>query len=327
MTITTRTASTTVPELPDSILSCPPSPSLSLSLSSLVSVSTTPATDEPSFDEFSEKECESAKNTAIGQLPTAITNTVMSGGKKPSEFAGGKDRYLPDYLLNRVNAEGKPPLLLRPLAALLEFFKIYGFGQTNCASCATAVAETLEKNDVYQAMPKLRGADVKGIMGLPVNSGKSFDERLTKLQQLKTGDELLTKLQQLKSTDDPLTILQQLKLEDELNGVIVIHRPARWQWLPGATQGHACNLIKFKDSNLIHFFDAQKKTHLSFDLSISQQEKPLNSTDQKKLSNQEAQISKFLGPIGAGGIDLYMKKIHEDINEKTGASAPVQQTA
>ncbi|EKN3386315.1 TPA: hypothetical protein PXI74_003013 [Yersinia enterocolitica] len=233
----------------------------------------------------------------------------MSGGKKPSEFAGGKDRYLSDYLLNRVNAEGKPPLLLRPLAALLEFFKIYGFGQTNCASCATAVAETLEKNDVYQAMPKLRGADVKGIMGLPVNSGKSFDERLTKLQQLK-------------STDDPLTILQQLKLEDELNGVIVIHRPARWQWLPGATQGHACNLIKFKDSNLIHFFDAQKKTHLSFDLSISQQEKPLNSTDQKKLSNQEAQISKFLGPIGADGIDLYMKKMHADINKKAGASAP-----
>lgn len=171
-------------------------------------------------------------------------------------------------------------------------------------------------------MPKLRGADVKGIMGLPVNGGKSFDERLTKLQQLKPGDELLTKLQQLKSTDDPLTILQQLKLEDELNGVIVIHRPARWQWLPGATQGHACNLIKFKDSNLIHFFDAQKKTHLSFDLSISQQEKPLNSTDQKKLSNQEAQISKFLGPIGADGIDLYMKKMHADINKKAGASAP-----
>ncbi|EOW7155133.1 toxin glutamine deamidase domain-containing protein [Yersinia enterocolitica] len=316
MTITTRTASTTVPELPDSILSCPPSPSLSLSLSlslsrslsSLVSVSTTPATDEPSFDEFSEKECESAKNTAIGQLPTAITNTVMSGGKKPSEFAGGKDRYLPDYLLNRVNAEGKPPLLLRPLAALLEFFKIYGFGQTNCASCATAVAETLEKNDVYLAMPKLRGADVKGIMGLPVNSGKSFDERLTKLQQLKPEDKLLTKLQQLKSTDDPLTILQQLKREDELNGVIVIHRPARWQWLPGATQGHACNLIKFKDSNFIHFFDAQKKTYVECHLN--------------NIVGKGAEISKFLGPIGAGGIDLYMKKMHADINKKAGASAP-----
>ncbi|MHA3366149.1 toxin glutamine deamidase domain-containing protein [Yersinia enterocolitica] len=302
MKVTASAPPDNLAESPGSTLSRPPpSPYLRLS--------TTPATDELGFDEFSEKEWELAKNTAIGQLPTAITNTVMSGGKKPSEFAGGKDRYLSDYLLNRVNAEGKPPLLLRPLAALLALLGIHGFGQTNCASCATAVAETLESNVLHQAMPKLRGADVKGIMGLPVNSGESFDERLTKLQQLK-------------STDDPLTILQQLKREDELNGVIVIHRPARWQWLPGATQGHACNLIKFKDSNLIHFFDAQKKTHLSFDLSISQQEKPLNSTDQKKLSNQEAQISKFLGPIGAGGIDLYMKKMHADINKKAGASAP-----
>ncbi|MGE4679209.1 toxin glutamine deamidase domain-containing protein [Yersinia enterocolitica] len=286
--------------LPDSTLS---------RSSSCLSLSTTPATDVLGFDEFSEKECELAKNSASANSLKIITNTVVPDGKKPSEFEGSKDRYLSDYLLNCVNAEGKPPLLLRPLAALLALLGIHGFGQTNCASCATAVAETLESNVLHQAMPKLRGADVKGIMGLPVNSGESFDERLTKLQQLK-------------STDDPLTILQQLKLEDELNGVIVIHRPARWQWLPGATQGHACNLIKFKDNNLIHFFDAQKKTHLSFDLSISQQEKPLNSTDQKKLSNQEAQISKFLGPIGAGGIDLYMKKIHADINKKAGASAP-----
>ncbi|HHX7273549.1 TPA: hypothetical protein ACVHP3_003790 [Yersinia enterocolitica] len=302
MKVTASAPPDNLAESPGSTLSRPPpSPYLRLS--------TTPATDELGFDEFSEKEWELAKNSASANSLKIITNTVVPDGKKPSEFEGSKDRYLSDYLLNCVNAEGKPPLLLRPLAALLALLGIHGFGQTNCASCATAVAETLESNVLHQAMPKLRGADVKGIMGLPVNSGESFDERLTKLQQLK-------------STDDPLTILQQLKLEDELNGVIVIHRPARWQWLPGATQGHACNLIKFKDSNLIHFFDAQKKTHLSFDLSISQQEKPLNSTDQKKLSNQEAQISKFLGPIGAGGIDLYMKKMHADINKKAGASAP-----
>lgn len=256
--------------------------------------------------------------------PKTIENKKDPVGIKPGNYScfATKENYLANYLLDRVNREGKPPLLLRPLAALLALFGIHGFGQTNCASCATAVAETLENNDVYLAMPKLRGADVKGIMGLPMNSGVSVNEPLTKQQPLKAEDKLLTKLQQLKSTDDPLTILQQLKREDELNGVIVIHRPARWQWLPGATQGHACNLIKFKDNNLIHFFDAQKKTHLSFDLSISQQEKPLNSTDQKKLSNQEAQISKFLGPIGAGGIDLYMKKMHADINKKAGASAP-----
>ncbi|HDL8284854.1 TPA: hypothetical protein PXQ99_001627 [Yersinia enterocolitica] len=250
--------------------------------------------------------------------PKTIENEKAPFGIKPSNYScfDTKDKYLSDYLLDQINREGKPPLLLRPLAALLALFGIHGFGQTNCASCATAVAETFEKNIVHLAMPKLRGADVKGIMGLPINSGVSVNEPLTKQKPLKPEDELRVKLQQLKSTDDPLTILQQLKHEDELNGVIVIHRPARWQWLPGATQGHACNLIKFKDNNLIHFFDAQKKTHLSFDLSISQQEKLLNSTDQKKLSNQEAQISKFLGPIGAGGIDLYMKEMHKDINRR-----------
>lgn len=227
--------------------------------------------------------------------PITIKNRPDPDIIKPNKFPTGKDAYLDAVLLKEVNRDGKAPLWLRPLAALLALLGIHGFGQTNCASCATAVAETLEKNDVYLAMPKLRGADVKGIMGLPVNSGKSFDERLTKLQQLK-------------STDDPLTILQQLKREDELNGVIVIHRPARWQWLPGATQGHACNLIKFKDSNFIHFFDAQKKTYVECHLN--------------NIVGKGAQISKFLGPIGAGGIDLYMKKMHADINKKAGASAP-----
>ncbi|EOI6442929.1 TPA: toxin glutamine deamidase domain-containing protein [Yersinia enterocolitica] len=240
--------------------------------------------------------------------PITIKNRPDPDIIKPNKFPTGKDAYLDAVLLKEVNRDGKAPLWLRPLAALLALLGIHGFGQTNCASCATAVAETLEKNDVYLAMPKLRGADVKGIMGLPVNSGKSFDERLTKLQQLKPEDKLLTKLQQLKSTDDPLTILQQLKREDELNGVIVIHRPARWQWLPGATQGHACNLIKFKDSNFIHFFDAQKKTYVECHLN--------------NIVGKGAQISKFLGPIGAGGIDLYMKKMHADINKKAGASAP-----
>lgn len=227
--------------------------------------------------------------------PITIKNRPDPDIIKPNKFPTGKDAYLDAVLLKEVNRDGKAPLWLRPLAALLALLGIHGFGQTNCASCATAVAETLEKNDVYLAMPKLRGADVKGIMGLPVNSGKSFDERLTKLQQLK-------------STDDPLTILQQLKREDELNGVIVIHRPARWQWLPGATQGHACNLIKFKDSNFIHFFDAQKKTYVECHLN--------------NIVGKGAEISKFLGPIGAGGIDLYMKKMHADINKKAGASAP-----
>ncbi|WP_174848461.1 hypothetical protein [Yersinia artesiana] len=243
--------------------------------------------------EHVDSETHNLEKLATYTPPTAIENKKDSFGIKPGNYScfGTKENYLANYLLGTVNREGKPPLLLRPLAALLALFGIHGFGQTNCASCATAVAETFESNVLHLAMPELRGADVKGIMGLPVNSTNSVNELLT-------------------------IILQQLKREDELNGVIVIHRPASWQLLPGATRGHACNLIKFKDSNLIHFFDAQKKTHLSCDLSISQQVKRLNPTDQKKLSNQEAQISKFLGSIGADGIDLYKKGIHENINKR-----------
>ncbi|HFX6570476.1 TPA: hypothetical protein ACIFE8_002181 [Yersinia enterocolitica] len=87
----------------------------------------------------------------------------------------------------------------------------------------------------------------------------------------------------------------------------MIHRPTLWQWLPGATQGHACNVIKFKDSNLVHFFDTQKKTHLSCDLT--------------RLSEKSSERRKFLGSVGADGIDLYKKEFHENFNKKAGASS------
>lgn len=246
--------------------------------------------------------CEDIDSSCSGDiscpLPKAIENKKASFGIKPSNYVywGSKENYLIDYLLDIVNREGKPPLLLRPLAALLALFGIHGFGQTNCASCATAVAETLEKNDVYLAMPKLRGADVKGIMGPPVNSGMSVNELLIKLQQLKS--------------------------EDELNAVIVVNRPASWQWLPGATQGHACNLIKFKDSDTLHFLDVQKKIYLSCDLDLNQGVGPLEQLDQIEFSYQEAQISKFLCSIGADGIDLYEKKIHKEINRRPELDLP-----
>lgn len=184
-------------------------------------------------------------------------------------------------MLNIGNSKGKPPLLLRPLAALLAYFGIYGFGQTNCASCATAVAETFEKNTVYLARPELRGGDVKGNMGLLDKSAKSIDELLTQLQQYQPTD--------------------------ELNGVLVIHRPAMLRMLPGATQGHACNVIKFKDSNILHFIDVQKKTYVECHLN--------------NIAGKSAQISKFLGWVGADGIDLYKKEFHADINKKAGASS------
>ncbi|QHB30830.1 hypothetical protein F0T03_00465 [Yersinia canariae] len=220
----------------------------------------------------------------LGNLDTytppslAIANEKASFGIKPSNYGCfvTKQNYLTNYLLDIVNREGKPPLLLRPLAALLKLFGLHGFGQTNCASCATAVAETLERNEVYLAMPKLRGADVKGNMGLPFESAASASELISQLEKYQTAD--------------------------ELNGVLVIHRPAMLSLLPGAKQGHACNLIKFKDSNFVHFFDAQKKTYLSCDLA--------------SISDQVIEIRKFLGPVGADGIDLYQKGFHKSINEK-----------
>ncbi|HFX6570477.1 TPA: hypothetical protein ACIFE8_002182 [Yersinia enterocolitica] len=53
--------------------------------------------------------------------PQTIKNEKASFGIKPSNYSyfDTKDKYLSDYLLDRVNREGQPPLLLRPLAALL----------------------------------------------------------------------------------------------------------------------------------------------------------------------------------------------------------------
>ncbi|MFW5399638.1 hypothetical protein V2A85_07975 [Yersinia sp. 1252 StPb PI] len=212
--------------------------------------------------------------------PKVIENRKDPEGIKPENFSrfGTIKEYLENYLLNKVNCDGKPPLLLRPLAALLALLGIHGFGQTNCASCATAFAETFEKNNVYLAMPELRGADVKGKMGLPTESCCSVTELISELR---------------KSQPD-----------DALNGILVIYRPALWRFLPGATQGHVCNVIKFKDSKLIHFFDTQKKTYVECDLD--------------NIAGKCAEISKFLGSIGDGGIELYKTAFHEDINKKAG---------
>ncbi|CNJ00332.1 hypothetical protein [Yersinia bercovieri] len=255
------------------------SPSPSPSSSSFLSLS---AAEDSDFDVFDYSECQLAKKPAISQLPITITNQPMPDGKKPSEYAGGKDRSLFDYLLNHVNSKGKPPLLLRPLAAFLTLFGIHGFGQTNCASCATAVAETFEKNVVHQAMPKLRGAGLMGIMNAPTQRDLSVSTLIS--------------------------TLEGLGKDDELNGVLAIHRPRRWQWLPGATQGHACNVIKYHNEDFIHFVDTQKKTNFEYHID--------------SIAEKHAEIRKFLGSIGDGGIDLYKKEFHADISKKAEASAP-----
>ena len=200
--------------------------------------------------------------------PAAIKNREDSDIKLP-DYAKNPKEYF-DVLLKEVNRDGKPPLLFRPLAALLALFGIQGFGQTNCASCATAVIDTLENNKLYCSLPTLRGADVKGNMGLPVSGSEGG------------------------SVTELITQLKQYKPDSELYGVLVIHRPAWLTRLPGTTKGHACNVIKFKDSDTIHFFDTQKKTYLSCEIT--------------ELAKMSAEISHFLGRVGEDGIDLYQKE-------------------
>ncbi|EKN3561905.1 TPA: toxin glutamine deamidase domain-containing protein [Yersinia enterocolitica] len=257
--------------LPDSTLS---------RSSSCLSLLTTPATDELGFDEFSEKECELAKNSASANSLKIITNTVVPDGKKPSEFEGSKDRYLSDYLLNCVNAEGKPPLLLRLLAALLALLGIHGFGQTNCVSCATAVVDTLTHNTLHRALPDLRGAGIAGNMEKQDPNGIS--------------------------TKDFIDYLRDYKKQGNLYAVLAIHRPAIQRLIPGATDGHACNLIKFEGSNTFYFLDTQKRTYLS--------------CEQSKIAEKIADIRKFLGSVGERGIDVWEGR-PLDNSQKAGASS------
>ncbi|HHL2501933.1 TPA: hypothetical protein ACQ301_004043 [Yersinia enterocolitica] len=204
-----------------------------------------------------------------------------------------QENELISYLSNEVNRDGKAPLLLRPLAALLALFGIHGFGQTNCASCATAVIDTLENKCLYQALPELRGADVKGNMGGSTHENKSVAE--------------LT------------TILKHYDRDEALYGVLVIKRPALWSILPWMTEGHACNVIKFEGSNFIHFLDAQKRTYVRYDLSLYKEVEFGNRGEQSRLlcqKNQEAMLSKFLGSVGTDGIDLYEKNFKYPDNKR-----------
>ncbi|WP_080375817.1 toxin glutamine deamidase domain-containing protein [Yersinia bercovieri] len=202
--------------------------------------------------------------------PAAIKNREALNIELP-DYTKYPKKYF-EVLLKEVNRDGKPPFILRPLSYLLAKLGIHGFGQTNCASCATAVIDTLENNKLYRALPTLRGADVKGNMGLPVFGTEGGSVSVTSL----------------------ITQLQQYKPDSELYGVLVIHRPAWRTRLLGATKGHACNVIKFKDSDTIHFLDTQKKTYLSCEIT--------------ELAKMSAEISHFLGAVGKDGIDLYQKK-------------------
>lgn len=98
-------------------------------------------------------------------------------------------------------------------------------------------------------------------------------------------------------TEELIVQLSYYQKSDELNALLAINRPAIMRMLPGATQGHACNLIKFKDSDVIHFLDTQKRTHFSCNL--------------KEIEKKGAEIKKFLGSVGAEGIDVWKERPEE----------------
>lgn len=238
--------------------------------------------------------------------PPKIINRQVEDALRPKSYPVDKngesplslENYLSDYLLDKVNCDGKAPLWLRPLAALLALFGIHGFGQTNCASCATAVIDTLEQNKLHLALPYLRGADVKGNMDRLIYEKKSVTQLVTQLQSYQR--------------------------DEALYGVLVIKRPALWSILPWVTEGHACNVIKFEGSNFIHFLDTQKKTYIKYDLSLYKEEEIADCEEQIRLSSQirqKAQISKFFGSVGTDGIDLYEKIFKQPDNKKAGASS------
>ncbi|WP_241652289.1 hypothetical protein [Yersinia sp. 2105 StPb PI] len=157
------------------------------------------------------------------------------------------------------------------MAALLALFGIHGFGQQNCISCATAVIDSLEKDIPLTALPNLRGASVADNMNIRFHQGIFTEELIVQLSYYQKSD--------------------------ELNALLAINRPAIMRMLPGATQGHACNLIKFKDSDVIHFLDTQKRTHFSCNL--------------KEIEKKGAEIKKFLGSVGAEGIDVWKERPEE----------------
>ena len=236
------------------------------------------STDISSFEEVT---VDSMDDSYTYTLPTTITNRPDPDGKKPNEFPAGKEAYLNAVLLKEVNRDGKAPLWLRPLAALLALFGIHGFGQTNCVSCATAVVDTLTHNTLHRALPDLRGAGIAGNMEKQDPNGIS--------------------------TKDFIDYLRDYEKQGDLYAVLAIHRSAIQKLIPGATQGHACNLIKFEGSNTFYFLDTQKRTYLS--------------CEQSKIAEKIADIQQFLGSVGAGGIDVWEGRPLDNL-QKTGADAP-----
>ncbi|WP_145483964.1 hypothetical protein [Yersinia rohdei] len=219
--------------------------------------------DESDFEVLASLKCEGQKVIDNYTLPI-IANLNDDDIKLPDSATNMKELMV--ILSKEVNRNGKPPLFLRPLGAILAFFGVHGFFQTNCVSCATSVIDSLADSVLYRAVPELRGANVAGNMTELRQSGKSATEVIKYLSKLNENDNLI--------------------------GLLAIHRqPSWWRTLLSSTEGHACNVIKLTGSNTVHFLDTQKKTYFSY--------------DRDKITESNHEIKKFLGSIGPRGIDLW----------------------
>ncbi|WP_413733126.1 toxin glutamine deamidase domain-containing protein [Sodalis sp. RH20] len=178
-------------------------------------------------------------------------NTELPGGLQPPEFrqSSGKnaiynirlETYIQDTLLTEVNHRGRPPFWLRPLATVASWLGFHGVGQTNCVSCATAVADTFKTGTLHGAIPDMRGGSLN-----------TFET---------CQDVAMTRY------DSVAQLADKLKNCGDINAVVALRRPS-WYKLFSSVDGHAVNIVKVGDT--LHLIDAQKKIHIPLDGTLDQ---------------------------------------------------------
>ncbi|MEA9392024.1 toxin glutamine deamidase domain-containing protein [Acerihabitans sp. TG2] len=218
-------------------------------------------------------------------------------------YAEHLTRYIEDKLLHDVNHQGRASWALRPLAAVCGWLGIHGVGQTNCVSCATAVADTLKQGVAYRAIPNLKGAKISEFEHAQHTEGKLYPSAHALLQQL---------------VSDP----------KDINGILTIVRPKSW-WrkIVSPVDGHACNLIKI--GSALHLVDSQKRIHITVDIPMKNKTNAMFSAinpttghqtthaGEPTMSGSQVQfepewlhsLAHFIGPVAASDQALELRDI------------------
>ncbi|WP_342221527.1 hypothetical protein [Candidatus Fukatsuia endosymbiont of Tuberolachnus salignus] len=176
------------------------------------------------------------------------------------------ESYTKNMLLEEVNRYGRPVKRLKFVAWLAEkIFRIHGVGQTNSASCAKSVADTINTTILHRAIPEIKGNDVILFVTEETNI-KCYDS----IAQLSA---------------------RLAKNKKNMNGILVIPRKIGcWRSLFCPTPEHRCNVVV--TNNEVHLIDVQKKKYYKVDI----------SSDHKSLKRT---LKKFIGSVGAGKLELY----------------------